>query len=98
MDKKALSKLSNFLCKQIRQKNIQGKPSNFTSVVEAKRHSVGPARQGDFFLTNFQTFFYEQIRQNSTKWYAHMPNSKLPTNFQFNISIFEAKVSLQTLL
>ena len=27
-----------------------------------------------------------------------MPNSKLPTNFQLKILVFEAKVSLQTLL
>ena len=44
-------------------------------------------------------FFCEDIRYAKTalKLFVAMPNSKLPTNFQLNIFILEARAIIQTL-
>ena len=39
-----------------------------------------------------------QFAKMAMKLFAAMPNSRLPTNFQLNIFIFVARISLQTLL
>ena len=46
-------------------------------------------------LAKFINFFYAKT---TLKLSVAMPNSRLHTNFQLNIFIFEARVSLQTLL
>ena len=64
------------------------------------------SRQGFLFkmdrkaIAKFMTFFSvsKYICQNSTRLFVAMPNSSLPTNFQLNIFVFEARTSLQTLL
>ena len=52
-------------------------------------------------FNSYKHFFCEDKCQNNTEFIftVPMPNSRLPsTNFQLNIFIFEARVSLQTLL
>ena len=47
---------------------------------------------------NFSNFPVNKFTQTAIKSFISMPNSKLSTNFQLNILIFEAKASIWTLL
>ena len=55
-------------------------------------------------MAKFKSFFSVNIRlvniygETAIMLFIAMPNSTLPTNFQLNIFIFEARVSLQILL
>ena len=49
-------------------------------------------------LAKFINFFLKIYAKTTYKLSVAMPNSRLHTNFQLNIFIFEARVSLQTLL
>ena len=74
-----------------------GKPSNFTTVIEAKRQKVRPDRE---FLGHIFKLFSSRKKYAKTalNMFAATPISRLPTNSQLNIFIFVARVSLQTLL
>ena len=49
-------------------------------------------------LTLYKLFSVKMFAKTALELSVAMPNSRLPTNFQLNVFIFEARVSHQTLL
>ena len=63
-----------------------------------KQNASRSARLGNFCIKFSNFFVWRNIpKQHKSYLQVHMSNSKLPTNFQLNIFIFEARASLQTL-
>ena len=49
-------------------------------------------------LTLYKLFSVKMFAKTALELSVAMPNSRLPANFQLNVFVFEARVSLQTLL
>ena len=67
---------------------------NFTTVIETKRQKVGPDRK--FLGQIFKKDSSDKYAKSALKVFVAMPKIRLRTNFQLNIFIFVARVSLQT--
>ena len=85
----------------LRALHLLSNPQDVSQQLEYRgRCSFCAACPRDFFkmdrTAKFTNFF--QSTYTPKQLFTDMPNSRLPTNFQRNIFIFETRVSLQTLL
>ena len=58
----------------------------------------GLLKDGQESFSKIYKLFFRRKAKTTLKLSVAMPNSRLHTNFQLNIFIFEARVSFQTLL